>query len=205
MHGILQVTYVDRSESAVEALLGHFFFFFKYIFKNIFYAYNIIFFSVATQFTRSFAAFYESESENWFCVKFVLSLRHEMRTADGNEKAGRHWKLSLCWIEKLGASRRSLPSIALVYGSRHPNLKKVFTKLVGALRPGYRAEVMKCEHPWRGVALLYKRLFVRSLPAFITDDLPTPSADPPPPSTHDISFTAAGRNSVRIERRSGDG
>ncbi|KYN10360.1 hypothetical protein ALC57_17547 [Trachymyrmex cornetzi] len=76
---------------------------------------------------------------------------------------------------------------------------------LGALRPGYGAEVMKCEHPWRGVALLYKRLFVRSLPAFITDDLPTPSADPPPPSTHDISFAAAGRNSVRIERRSGDG
>ncbi|EFN65662.1 hypothetical protein EAG_10919 [Camponotus floridanus] len=66
---------------------------------------------------------------------------------------------------------------------------------LGALRPGYEAEVMKCEHPWRGVALLYKRLFVRSLPAFITDDLPIPSADPPLPSTHDISFTTAGRNS----------
>lgn len=103
----------------------------------------------------------------------------------------------------MGASRRSLPSIALVYGSRHPNLKKVFTKLVGALRPGYGAEVMKCEHPWRGVALLYKRLFVRSLPAFITDDLPTPSADPPPPSTHDISFTArrGGRPKQRANRK----
>jgi len=33
MRGILQVTYVDRSESAVEALLRHFFFF---LFFNIF-------------------------------------------------------------------------------------------------------------------------------------------------------------------------
>lgn len=79
----------------------------------------------------------------------------------------------------MGASRRSLPSIALVYGSRHPNLKKVFTKLVGArCARSMGAEVMKCEHPWRGAALLYKRLFVRSLPAFITDDLPTPSCRP---------------------------
>lgn len=95
---------------------------------------------------------------------------------------------------KIGCFYKKSPKYrALVYGSRHPNLKKVFTKLVGALRPGCGAEVMKCEHPWRGVALLYKRLFVRSLPAFITDDLPTPLAAEaaPPPSTHDISFTTA--------------
>ncbi|KYN42413.1 hypothetical protein ALC56_03173 [Trachymyrmex septentrionalis] len=126
-------------------------------------------------------------------------------TSTSVETYTRWWMVGEGRIGRNTKRKKSPKYRARVYGSRHPNLKKVFTKLAGALRPGYGAEVMKCEHPWRGVALLYKRLFVRSLPAFITDDLPTPSADLPPPSTHDISFTAAGRNSVRIERRSGDG
>lgn len=78
------------------------------------------------------------------------------------------------------------------------------------MRPGERvdgarergAEVMKCEHPWRGVALLYKRLFVRSLPAFITDDSPAPSS-PHPPSSYPTSQLHDGRPKHRANRKTG--
>lgn len=177
-------------------------------FKHIFHASDVILFSIATQFARSLAAFYESESESWFCVKFDIKLAARRGKRWRKWENGTPLKIKSVLDRKIGCFQKKSPKYrARVWIAPPESQESLFTKLVGALRPGYGAEVMKCEHPWRGVALLYKRLFVRSLPAFITDDLPTPSADPPPPSTHDISFTAAGRNSVRIERRkrSGDG
>lgn len=143
----------------------------------------------------------------------MISRKIRIKLADAKGEQCRKWESgtplkikSVLRIEKLGVPRRSLPSIAFVYGSRHPNLKKVFTKLVGALRPGYEAEVMKCEHPWRGVALLYKRLFVRSLPAFITDDLPIPSARPastihPRHQLHDGRPKQRANRKTRVKRR----
>lgn len=60
MRGILQASYVDRSESAVEPCSSIFFLLFEKCISH----FDAILLSVVTKFTRSLAAFYESESEN---------------------------------------------------------------------------------------------------------------------------------------------